>query len=95
MSDIPCRVSIETRDHLETQAQLDQYTRKFDPWDEDLMIDICGAKLAGPMATLLLALEQVEKTQESFGVDADKTVSFLVPKIAALRDACIAEMEAL
>ena len=95
MSDIPCRVSAETRQHLEKQAQLDQYARKFDPWNEDLMIEICGGLLAGPMATLLLALEQVEKTQASFGADADKTVSFLVPKIAALRDACVKEMEAL
>jgi hypothetical protein len=40
-----------------------------DPWDTDLMIDICGGRFAEPMAELLIKLEQIDKTNGGFGAD--------------------------
>jgi hypothetical protein len=91
MDKLPCRVSVELSQHLRLQEQAEE--RRFDPWDAPMMQDLFGERLAGPLSTLLIALEQVEKTQASFGADADKAIAFLVPKIAALRDACIEEFD--
>lgn len=94
-NDIPCRVSAETIAHLEKQAQNDQFIQTLDPWNEDLMIEICGGRFAPAMAELLIKLEQIDKTNGSFGADKEKACDFLLPTLYKLRDACVAEMEAL
>jgi hypothetical protein len=66
-----------------------------DPWDTDLMIDICGGRFAEPMAELLIKLEQIDKTNGGFGADKGKACDFLLPTLYKLRDACREEMEAL
>ena len=92
-ADIPCRVSAETRAHLEQQAQNDQFVRKFDAMDEAMMQDLFGKTMAVPLASFLIAWEQVENTESSFGADRDKVFDFLRPHLAALKDACVKTFE--
>jgi hypothetical protein len=90
---IPCRVSADLRQY---QAKLDkQDERRFDPWDDALMDELFGARLAGPLSALLIALEQIEKTEQSFGPDKAKAFDFIRPYIAALKDGCQKEFEQL
>ena len=65
---------------------------QFDPWDDALMHDLFGKRLAGPMADLLQAIDQFDKTKDSFGADAERAIAFLVPKIRKLREAAIDKM---
>jgi hypothetical protein len=67
----------------------------FDPWDSALMQDLFGKRLAEPMAQFLIALEQIEKTEQSFGPDKAKAFDFIRPYIAALKDGCQKEFEQL
>lgn len=90
-NDIPCRVSAELRQY---QRKLDEQfekaaERKFDPMDDALMTDLFGKTMAQPLANLLLALEGVELTEQSFGVDKEKAFDFLRHRLAALKDACL------
>jgi hypothetical protein len=95
-NDLPCRVSAETRAHLEEQAKNDQFgKRSFDPWDADLMIEICGGRFAEPMAELLIKLDQIDKTNGSFGADKERACDFLLPTLYKLRDACLKEFDEL
>jgi hypothetical protein len=90
---IPCRVSADLRQY---QAKLDkQDEKRFDPWDESLMNEMFGPRLAVPLASLLIAVEQIENTERSFGSDHDKVFDFLRPHLAALKDACLAEFAQL
>lgn len=63
-------------------------TQPFDPWDDDLMHDVCGKRLAKPVQDLLIALSQFDMTKDSFGVNAEQAVRFIYPKLVALREAC-------
>jgi hypothetical protein len=92
-NDIPCRVTADLNRHLRLQEQADQ--RKFDPMDGALMHDLFGKRLAVPIASLLIAWEQVQDTEQSFGADRDKVFDFLRPHLAALKDACEEEFRQL
>lgn len=64
----------------------------FDENDDDLMHDLLGNKrLAEPVQALLIALSQIDATRDSFGLNAERTVACLLPKLRALRQACYEE----
>lgn len=86
-----CRASADTARHLEDQ--LDQYKRTFSVWDEDLFIDIAGGKLGPVVQDLLQRLEQIDKTNASFGADEKKALDFILPTLHRLRAVCEEEME--
>lgn len=89
-NDIPCRVSADLARHDRSLRDTTQQT--FDAHDDDLMHDIVGNdRLAKPVQDLLIALSQIDLTKDSFGLNAELAVKFLVPKIEALRHACIEE----
>lgn len=89
-NDIPCRVSADLARHKRSLRDATQPT--FDVHDDALMHDVMGNdRLAKPAQDLLIALEQIDMTKDSFGLNAELTVKFLVPKIEALRQACIDE----
>jgi hypothetical protein len=88
MSDrIPCRVSADLRKHLREQEHKEQFAREFDPADPDLMADLFGS-LSEPLSNLLMRLEAVEKTDQSFGADKALAFNFLLPALYKLREAC-------
>ena len=62
----------------------------FDEWDDDLMQDLFGKRIAGPAADLLQAYAQIAKVADSFGfVSAEakaKALDFILPKILAFRE---------
>lgn len=61
----------------------------FDEWDDAMMHDLLGSDLlAKPVQDLLIALSQTDITKNSFGLDAERFVQFIYPKLIALRDAC-------
>ena len=68
---------------------------EFDLWDDNLFHDICGESLSLPIQDLLIALDLLEKTEGSFGADAQKTVEYLVPKLYRLKEAVLNEWRAL
>ena len=61
----------------------------FDPWDDALMHDLCGKRLGPVVANLLIALDQIDMTKDSFGVDAERAVKFLHPLLVDLKKAVI------
>lgn len=65
--------------------------QEFDPWDSDLMHDLCGKRMGPAVQGLLLALKQIEMTKNSFGADDKATVEFLMPMLYKLREAVIEE----
>jgi hypothetical protein len=67
---------------------------EFDPWDSALMRDLFG-NLGEPLALFLIAYEQIEKTEKSFGPDKSKAYDFIRPRLADLKDACLKEFDAL
>jgi hypothetical protein len=90
---IPCRVSADLRQY---QAKLDkQDERRFDPWDDALMDELFGRPSRRPAIRPLIALEQIEKTEQSFGPDKAKAFDFIRPHLTALKDACLAEFAQL
>lgn len=93
MDRTPCRVTAELNQHEAALNQADQ--QSFDEWNDNLMHDICGKRLAGPIQNLLIAYSQFNKTKDSFGVDAEKFVQFITPMLAHLREACIDEFKDL
>lgn len=88
-----CRVSIETRKYLEQQAQ--NIPHKFDHWDDGLMRDLVGENLAGPVATLLIILEQVERAEQTFGISKPAAFDLLRPALENLRAGMLKDFEAL
>lgn len=71
-----------------------QEPKEFDEHDDDLMHDVCGGpRLAEPIQNLLLSLSQFRKTEDSFGVNAERAMSILIPQLKALRAACKKEWE--
>lgn len=93
MSAVPDRVVVETNAHLEQQAQNEQFAAEFDPWCDDLMRDLFGKTLAEPLSNFLIAWAQVEKTEQSFGADKEKSFDFLRPHLANLKTACLKVFE--
>ncbi len=65
--------------------------QEFDEWDDDLMSDICGARLSKPVQSLLITLSQINMTRDSFGVNAELSLKALYPLLVKLRQACIEE----
>lgn len=85
-NDIPCRVTAELNQHLRMVEKTE--ARAFDHWDENLMKDLCG-NFAPAMQELLIKLEQIDKTQQSFGADKERSYDFILPTLYKLRDACM------
>ena len=84
--DLPCRVSIDTALHYAALNRAEQAV--FDEYDEDLMKDIFGGRLAKPAQELLVSLHQIEMIQGSFG-EPDKAKAFdrLLVELKAFREA--------
>lgn len=91
--DIPCRATAELNQHLRLVEKAD--ARRFDPWDDGLMRDMFGDRMAPVLAELLIKLEQIDKINASFGADKEKSYDFLIPTLYKLRDACGAEFKQL
>lgn len=89
---IPDRVTAELNQHLRLQEKAE--ARKFDPWDDGLFKDLFG-NLAPSLQDLLLRLEQIEKTDQSFGADKQKSFDFILPALYRLREACKEEFDRL
>lgn len=87
MDKIPCRVTAELNQHLNALEKREEI--RFDPWDDGLFQDLFGPVMAPYLASLLIALEQVERTELSFGADKEKAFDFLRPHLQALKDACL------
>lgn len=66
---------------------------KFDEWDEGIMHDVCGKRLAKPIADLLILESQADMTMDSFGMNAEKFVRMVLPMLKKLRAACKEEWE--
>lgn len=63
---------------------------QFDPWDEALMHDLMGnERMGNAAADIIQAIDQFDRTDGSFGADAEKAVAFLIPKLRAFRQAAI------
>ena len=83
-----CRVSADTRRYLE--AQNDQYREEFNPHlDEHVEAVVPQVELSRPLQSLLIALEQIETTDRSFGVDKSKAYDSLINPLKDMRDAFI------
>lgn len=93
MDRTPCRVTAELNSHESALNAAEQET--FDEWNSNLMHDICGKRLSGPVQDLLIAYSQFQATRDSFGVDAEKFVQFIAPMLKSLREACIDEWKDL
>lgn len=77
-------------DHERLVELAEAHHAVFDEWDSAMVHDLLGSDLlAKPVQDLLIALSQIDITKDSFGIDAERTVQFLLPKVKALRDACI------
>lgn len=72
-----------------------QQEPKFNHEDDALMHDILGSDLAEPVQSLLATLRLYELTKDSFGADERKVIEALIPKLQALRAACIVRFNAL
>lgn len=57
----------------------------FDEWDNALMHDICGKRLAKPIQDLLITLSQADMTRDSFGLNAEQFVRVVIPQLKQLR----------
>lgn len=84
--DLPCRVSVDLALHEAALRRAEQAV--FDEYDEDLIEDVVGKKLAKPVHELLVSLHQIEMIQGSFG-EPDKAKAFdrLLPELKSLREA--------
>jgi hypothetical protein len=67
---------------------------EFDPWNDDLMRDLCG-NFAQPIKELLLSLRQIEIAEGSFGVRKEAAFDMLRPQLSALKKACEEEFRQL
>ena len=64
----------------------------FDEFDDDLMHDVCGSRLAKPIQALLITLSQIDMTKASFGEpDSKLALKKIIPELTALRKACVEE----
>ena len=87
--DMPCRVSAETRlYHAKPDIQ-----PRFDPYDDDLMRDLCGKHLAPVIQSLLQSLALYEMTEASFKADPASAVEQFLPDMKALRKAVVRTWE--
>ncbi len=69
--------------------------RGFDEWDNDLFHDLCGKRQGPVVQDLLILLSQVDTTEASFGVNADKFMKMVVPMMKKLREACLDDFKEL
>lgn len=84
----PCRVSADLR--IE-QHKEDQYIAPdFNPWEDGHVEAVVSSpELRKPLQDLLLALEQIEMAERSFGVDKAKALDSLIGPLKDMRDAFI------
>lgn len=74
--------------------KLEQHIPAFDEWDDNMMHDICGERLAKPIQTLLITLSQIKIIEGSFGPESankDKILAAILDELKDLRKACIEE----
>lgn len=77
-------------DHERLVELAEAHHAVFDEWDDAMLHDLLGSDLiAKPVQDLLIALSQIDITKDSFGLDAERTVQFILPKIKAFRDALV------
>ena len=60
----------------------------FDEWNNELFHDLCGKRQGPVVQDLLILLSQVDTTEASFGVNADRFMRMAVPMMQKLREAC-------
>ena len=86
--EVPCRVSADLR---AKQLREDQYAKdEFNPWrDEHVGAVVPQVELSRPLQSLLIALERIETTDRSFGVDKSKAYDSLINPLKDMRDAFI------
>lgn len=73
-------------------APVHEVSETFNPWDDAMMHDILGnERLAKPVQSLLITLSQINTTDDSFGVNAERALAMIIPDLKKLREACIEE----
>lgn len=83
MDNIPCRVTSDLARH---EADLrDAPQPQFDLHDEAMFHDLVGKRMASPVQDLLLTLQAIETTRDSFGVDAKRLYDQILPELKRLR----------
>lgn len=88
--DLPCRVTADLNRHESLLNAAEN--QAFDEWDDAIMHDVMGnERLAKTAQALLIALAQIDMTKDSFGLDAERTVKFLVPLLKDFRKAIVEE----
>jgi hypothetical protein len=78
-------IEIALRQHQADQDRADSIP--FDPFDDDLMHDLCG-QLAKPIQDLLILERQIRATEDSFGVNAENLAQAVIPLLKTLRAKC-------
>lgn len=87
------RIKPNASDHERLVELAEAHHAVFDEWDSAMLHDLLGSDLlAKPVQDLLIALSQIDITKDSFGLDAERTVQFLIPKLKALRAACVEKL---
>lgn len=59
---------------------------EFDPFDDDLMHDLFGKRMAGPIGDLLQLYRAVMLTKGSFGMDDKRFADLVVPMLKSLHE---------
>lgn len=75
----------------DAQGRICHVPQPFDEYDDGLMRDVCGERLAEPVQALLVTLSQIKTTLGSFGVDKSLAFDMLLPDLEKLRKACVEE----
>lgn len=66
---------------------------EFDPFDADMLHDICGKHIGPAVGALLVALQLHRATEDSFGADHKRTAEYFVDLVRDLRKAVIKTWE--
>lgn len=67
---------------------------EFDPWDDGIVHDVVAVKrLIKPIQELLILTQQIDITEESFGVNPNQLTKLVVPLLKNLEKACREEWE--
>lgn len=74
---------------LDAKGNICHAPSQFDPNDDDLMHDVVAVeRLIKPVQELCILAEQIQVTQDSYGVSAERLAQSVIPKLAALLKAC-------
>lgn len=88
----PSKVAADRRENERLVELAEAQREVFNEWDDSMMHDVVGCKrLQKPIQDLLVTLSQIDATKDSFGLNAERTVQFLIPQLKKLRQACIEE----